>query len=513
MFIRTIIIASVATLTLNSYAGDPKSRQTIATSTLGVVTAADLRLHSTLSDSPYPDPLASYCSAKIASDKLDAEEFVTSGIAEILWERKSASDALAAGYKLSREDEASVRRSVDSCLIEQFEQQTRESYFTSSPTALRAHLQHAPEAPNGLESREVEYIFRSTTGPLGLKSKSSLFRELQKLRADILAGNLSFDQAALRYSEAPSASNGGRLGLIRSDIAMNPDVRRFFFSIAENQISDVTEVHNGFYIARVTRVVPAIAAGSGQQESTDVLRELIVQQTLRDIAVTTDSLDSTRTTQRNRAALISGLKQRQFKSDDCEDFEKLLYNRLLAIQFLHRQNAASIKPSETEIQDYYKLHPDEMKEEGIWKFTKFAFPVGAEREFKTRELALAAATALRNQLISGMTKDESTSTTAGLVPESVRSWTVSTGDGPSDRSLLTRKPGEYSDISFTPEGVVFYRLDATRALPLAPLESKRAYITKLLWHLKSIALMQSAVAQTATTLKLNHLWRDRACCN
>ena len=75
--------------------------------------------------------------------------------------------------------------------------------------------------------------------------------KLDALRADILAGKLSFADAARKYSECPSAPDGGDLGyILRRDMLADEAFCRAAFALKVGEVGPVVETPSGFHLIR-----------------------------------------------------------------------------------------------------------------------------------------------------------------------------------------------------------------------------------------------------------------------
>ena len=85
-------------------------------------------------------------------------------------------------------------------------------------------------------------------GPAG--DAAALLKRAEELRAEISAGKISFADAARKYSQAPSARDGGRLGLISRRGAMEEAFARAAFALAVGEVSPPVRTHFGVSLIR-----------------------------------------------------------------------------------------------------------------------------------------------------------------------------------------------------------------------------------------------------------------------
>lgn len=95
-------------------------------------------------------------------------------------------------------------------------------------------------------------------GPKAQPVERAAAREkLQAVRADILAGRISFADAAKRYSQCPSAAEGGSLGFIlRKGMLMDEAFCKAAFSMKPGELSGVVESEYGLHLILVVERKP-----------------------------------------------------------------------------------------------------------------------------------------------------------------------------------------------------------------------------------------------------------------
>jgi peptidyl-prolyl cis-trans isomerase C len=80
--------------------------------------------------------------------------------------------------------------------------------------------------------------------------------KLGKLRTDIHAGKISFAEAARRYSEAPSAADGGDVGWFAFRGKMPPEICRVVFRLKMGEVSAPFRTKFGVHLYTVTQIRP-----------------------------------------------------------------------------------------------------------------------------------------------------------------------------------------------------------------------------------------------------------------
>jgi parvulin-like peptidyl-prolyl isomerase len=104
----------------------------------------------------------------------------------------------------------------------------------------------------------------------------AVVEEARSLRRRILAGEISFAEAARRHSVAPSAKDGGRLGFIARRGAMDEAFARAAFKLAPGEVSEPVRTRFGVSLIRSDEEEP------GAAEVSDV-REQIVESLGREL--------------------------------------------------------------------------------------------------------------------------------------------------------------------------------------------------------------------------------------
>ena len=121
------------------------------------------------------------------------------------------------------------------------------------------------------------------------RSADSAAEALEKARivsAELKRGE-KFEDAALRYSDGPNASRGGRIGLVRQGELL-PAIERAIASLPPGGISDLVETPEGYHIVRVDEKTPRqfrpfeevkfeIQSLVFQQKSEDVFQSWLVE--------------------------------------------------------------------------------------------------------------------------------------------------------------------------------------------------------------------------------------------
>ncbi len=80
-----------------------------------------------------------------------------------------------------------------------------------------------------------------------------LSAQLAALRADIVAGKITFEDAVKKYSQCPvTAPNGGDRGFITRKLMVEEEFARAAFALPANQVSEVVQSGLGLHLIKVT---------------------------------------------------------------------------------------------------------------------------------------------------------------------------------------------------------------------------------------------------------------------
>ena len=108
---------------------------------------------------------------------------------------------------------------------------------------------------DGTEVRASQIFLRlpETADAVQVKSAEE---KLAKLRSEIVAGEIKFADAARRYSEAPSAADGGDVGWFAFRGKMPPEICRVVFRLKPGEIGAPFRTKFGVHLYTVTQIRP-----------------------------------------------------------------------------------------------------------------------------------------------------------------------------------------------------------------------------------------------------------------
>jgi parvulin-like peptidyl-prolyl isomerase len=150
------------------------------------------------------------------------------------------------GEKIDEKDPANTKSVRDQLtLLRVVDREVRSGVMVADPEMKRYYQEHRDRfaLPEEYTLSQILIKPRSADDLVEAKGKT---RDIMAL----LKQGESYEDLALRYSDGPNASRGGRLGLVRQGELL-PAIERGVSNLSEGGISDVIESPEGFHIVRV----------------------------------------------------------------------------------------------------------------------------------------------------------------------------------------------------------------------------------------------------------------------
>jgi hypothetical protein len=124
--------------------------------------------------------------------------------------------------------------------------------------ALQRHFDAHRRHFDGTELRVSHILLKveESAGKSSGKDRSAVVREAEQLRGEILAGKLTFAEAAERHSAGPSRRQGGDLGFIPRRDRMVEAFSRAAFALEKGEISPPVTTQFGIHLVQCTEVKP-----------------------------------------------------------------------------------------------------------------------------------------------------------------------------------------------------------------------------------------------------------------
>jgi len=150
------------------------------------------------------------------------------------------------GEKLDEKDPSSVKGVRDQLtLLKVVDREVRSGVMVADPEMKRYYNEHRDRFALPEEYTLSQILIRSSTSDdlAGAKGKA-------RAVMDLLKRGESFEDLALQFSDGPTASRGGRLGLVRQGELL-PGIERGVANLVPGAISDVIESPDGLHIVRL----------------------------------------------------------------------------------------------------------------------------------------------------------------------------------------------------------------------------------------------------------------------
>lgn len=157
---------------------------------------------------------------------------------------------LADFYRETRQTEAQARETWTTLL-------QLSGYVKDRVTADQLRQYHAANRDvfDRVEVRVSHVMIRAgATGPA--VERAAAREKLRALRAEIAAGRLDFADAARRFSQCPTAPQGGDLGFIPRKGMVDEPFARAAFGLKPGELSGVVETDSGVHLLRVAARKP-----------------------------------------------------------------------------------------------------------------------------------------------------------------------------------------------------------------------------------------------------------------
>jgi parvulin-like peptidyl-prolyl isomerase len=137
----------------------------------------------------------------------------------------------------------------------------------TSDRQLRDHFEQHRRQLDGTQLRAQHILIKAA--PQDTTARQAASRQLAQLREQIAAGELTFEAAAERHSQAPSADEGGDVGYFGYRGTMSADFADAAFALRVNDISEPVETPFGVHLIKVTEERP------GQLSLEDVRAQIL----------------------------------------------------------------------------------------------------------------------------------------------------------------------------------------------------------------------------------------------
>lgn len=136
-----------------------------------------------------------------------------------------------------------------------------------------------PEKFNQPEQRAVRHILITVNAEYAENDREQALQRIESIRDKLLRKPHKFDELALKYSECPSALQGGLLGVFAKG-KLYPEIDDVLFALKKNEISAVVETEIGFHLVQCVDIHRAETLSL--QKATPKIRELMQERYRRN---------------------------------------------------------------------------------------------------------------------------------------------------------------------------------------------------------------------------------------
>lgn len=189
---------------------------------------------------------------KMIERRLQLQEAKARGIEVSDQEVKQAVDQMKQqGETIDLKDQQNARNVRDQLtLLKVVDREVRSGVMVGDTDMKRYYQEHRDRfaLPEEYTLSQILIQPRSSDGTADALTKA------RQVMADLKNGE-KFEDLALRYSDGPNASRGGRLGLVRQGELL-PAIERAIAPLVPGGISDIIESSEGFHIIRVEEKKP-----------------------------------------------------------------------------------------------------------------------------------------------------------------------------------------------------------------------------------------------------------------
>lgn len=191
-----------------------------------------------------------------ASDVVIPAGQVDAALAEVA-ERYPDSQALRRDLAANGLDETRLRQALYRELaFDSVMQRVAARRPTVSQIDARLYYELHPEKFVEPERRSVRQILITINDDFPDNTRSAARARIERIAARVAASPNRFADQARKYSECPSALEGGKLGTLRRG-QLFPQLDNALFCMREGQISDVLETEVGFHLLLCEKIRPA----------------------------------------------------------------------------------------------------------------------------------------------------------------------------------------------------------------------------------------------------------------
>lgn len=108
------------------------------------------------------------------------------------------------------------------------------------------------DVPATVNASHILVAYEGAERSTATRSRSEALELLQRIETSIRSDSLTFEEAAIQYSDCPSGASGGNLGSFGRG-AMVPEFEDAAFALEPGEVSSIIETPFGFHLIKRTR--------------------------------------------------------------------------------------------------------------------------------------------------------------------------------------------------------------------------------------------------------------------
>jgi parvulin-like peptidyl-prolyl isomerase len=116
---------------------------------------------------------------------------------------------------------------------------------------LRHYYEENKDYFDQIKVQASHVVFRVPASATPTEVQSSRER-LEKLRQEIVSGKITFEEAARKFSQCPSAQDGGNIGYFFRKYTVQEPLAKAAFAMKVGEISDIVQSDYGLHVIKVT---------------------------------------------------------------------------------------------------------------------------------------------------------------------------------------------------------------------------------------------------------------------
>jgi parvulin-like peptidyl-prolyl isomerase len=108
------------------------------------------------------------------------------------------------------------------------------------------------EVPATVTASHILIAYEGAERSTVTRSRPEAIELLRRIETSVRSDSITFEEAAIQYSDCPSGASGGNLGSFGRG-AMDPGFENAAFSLQPGEISSIVETPFGFHLIKRTR--------------------------------------------------------------------------------------------------------------------------------------------------------------------------------------------------------------------------------------------------------------------